>query len=122
LPGKSAGIGVADREMGGEHPIASARFPVLFSRRDDQSLATSHGEITFPCFMPVTTFGYKCQLDEVLRPYLTIALLASPGVCAELTFLRGFLGSCDTIRRELGLLSLHIWQLVRISEFNRFSL
>jgi tRNA-guanine family transglycosylase len=33
-------------------------------------IATLHGEITFPCFMPVTTFGGKYPLDEVLRPYL----------------------------------------------------
>ncbi len=33
-------------------------------------LATMHGEIAFPCFMPVTTFGGKYPLDEILRPYL----------------------------------------------------
>lgn len=35
-----------------------------------KSLATMRGEIVFPCFMPVTTFGGKYPLDEVLRPYL----------------------------------------------------
>lgn len=43
-------------------------------------LTTRHGEIDFPCFMPVTTFGGKYALDEVLRPYLprfAPALMAS---------------------------------------------
>lgn len=33
-------------------------------------LATKHGEITFPTFMPVTTFGDKHPLDRLVRPYL----------------------------------------------------
>lgn len=45
-----------------------------------RTLATLHGVIAFPCFMPVTTFGAKYPLDEVLRPYLprfAPALMAS---------------------------------------------
>ena len=34
------------------------------------SLQTAKGEIRFPTFFPVTTFGSKFPLDEVVRPYL----------------------------------------------------
>src|SRR5262245_8339592 len=34
-------------------------------------LDTSHGILTFPCFLPVTTFGGKYPLDDLLRPYLS---------------------------------------------------
>ncbi len=33
-------------------------------------LKTRHGTITFPTFMPVTTFGGKFPLDDLIRPYL----------------------------------------------------
>lgn len=33
-------------------------------------LETIHGSVTFPTFMPVTTFGGKYPLDELVRPYL----------------------------------------------------
>lgn len=33
-------------------------------------LETRHGTITFPTFMPVTTFGGKYPLDDLVRPYL----------------------------------------------------
>ena len=33
-------------------------------------LKTQYGTITFPTFMPVTTFGGKYPLDELMRPYL----------------------------------------------------
>lgn len=33
-------------------------------------LKTPHGDITFPAFMPVTTFGDKYPLDRMVRPYL----------------------------------------------------
>jgi tRNA-guanine family transglycosylase len=33
-------------------------------------LQTRHGTITFPTFMPVTTFGGKYPLDDLVRPYL----------------------------------------------------
>jgi len=33
-------------------------------------LETRHGTIEFPTFMPVTTFGAKYPLDDLVRPYL----------------------------------------------------
>ncbi len=33
-------------------------------------LHTAHGTITFPTFMPVTTFGDKYPLDKLVQPYL----------------------------------------------------
>jgi len=33
-------------------------------------LETSHGRISFPAYIPVTTFGAKYPLDELIRPYL----------------------------------------------------
>ncbi len=33
-------------------------------------LKTDHGTIHFPTFMPVTTFGGKYPLDDLIRPYL----------------------------------------------------
>jgi len=33
-------------------------------------LKTAHGTITFPTFMPVTTFGDKYPLDKLVQPYL----------------------------------------------------
>jgi helicase len=35
-----------------------------------RKLETRHGTITFPTFMPVTTFGGKYPLDDLVRPYL----------------------------------------------------
>lgn len=35
-----------------------------------RQLETRHGTITFPTFMPVTTFGGKYPLDDLVRPYL----------------------------------------------------
>ena len=35
-----------------------------------RQLDTQHGTITFPTFMPVTTFGGKYPLDDLVRPYL----------------------------------------------------
>ena len=34
-------------------------------------LQTPKGNIQFPCFMPVTTFGSRFPLDEVVRPYIS---------------------------------------------------
>jgi len=34
------------------------------------SLTTKHGTLTFPTFMPVTTFGDKYPLDKLVQPYL----------------------------------------------------
>ena len=35
-----------------------------------KELKTPHGTVTFPTFMPVTTFGDKYPLDKLVRPYL----------------------------------------------------
>lgn len=35
------------------------------------SLQTRRGEIPFPAYIPVTTFGEKYPLDDLIRPYLT---------------------------------------------------
>lgn len=35
-----------------------------------KELRTKHGTITFPTFMPVTTFGDKYPLDKLVQPYL----------------------------------------------------
>ena len=35
-----------------------------------RALETTRGTIQFPTFMPVTTFGGKYPLDDLLRPYL----------------------------------------------------
>lgn len=35
-----------------------------------KKLRTRHGTITFPAFMPVTTFGDRFPLDGMVRPYL----------------------------------------------------
>lgn len=35
-----------------------------------KELVTAHGTITFPAFLPVTTFGDKHPLDGLVRPYL----------------------------------------------------
>lgn len=35
-----------------------------------KNLRTKHGTITFPTFMPVTTFGNKYPLDKLVQPYL----------------------------------------------------
>ena len=34
-------------------------------------LHTPKGQINYPCFLPVTTFGKKFHLDEVVRPYIS---------------------------------------------------
>lgn len=34
------------------------------------TLATKHGTLTFPTFMPVTTYGDKYPLDKLVQPYL----------------------------------------------------
>jgi tRNA-guanine family transglycosylase len=36
----------------------------------NQKMTTARGEIQFPAFFPVTTFGGNFPLDEVVRPYL----------------------------------------------------
>ncbi len=33
-------------------------------------LRTAHGDVSFPTFMPVTTFGEKYPLDKLIQPYL----------------------------------------------------
>lgn len=33
-------------------------------------ISTTHGEVRFPTFVPVTTFGAKYPLDNLIRPYL----------------------------------------------------
>lgn len=35
-----------------------------------RSLVTKRGEITFPAYIPVTTFGDKYPLDKLIQPYL----------------------------------------------------
>lgn len=35
-----------------------------------RKIETQHGSISFPTFMPVTTFGGKYPLDDLIRPYL----------------------------------------------------
>jgi tRNA-guanine family transglycosylase len=45
-----------------------------------RSLSTSSGALLFPAFFPVTTFGGKFLLDELVRPYLK---RFSPGVMAS---------------------------------------
>ncbi|WP_415791622.1 hypothetical protein [Deinococcus saxicola] len=35
-----------------------------------RSLSTRRGDLAFPAFLPVTTFGEKYPLDDLLRPYL----------------------------------------------------
>lgn len=35
-----------------------------------RSLQTDHGQIKFPAYIPVTTFGEKYPLDELIQPYL----------------------------------------------------
>ena len=34
------------------------------------SLVTRHGTVNFPAYLPVTTFGAKYPLDDLVRPYL----------------------------------------------------
>lgn len=51
-------------------------------------LQTSKGDIQYPCFMPVTTFGGKFPLDEIVRPYLirfTQALMVSHFYAQKMT-------------------------------------
>jgi queuine/archaeosine tRNA-ribosyltransferase len=38
--------------------------------RSTRTLATRRGEVRFPAFLPVTTFGEKYPLDDLVRPYL----------------------------------------------------
>ena len=35
-----------------------------------RELKTTHGTISFPTFMPVTTYGDKYPLDQMVQPYL----------------------------------------------------
>src|SRR5262245_37294214 len=35
------------------------------------NLSTAHGSVRFPAYVPVTTFGEKYPLDDLVRPYLT---------------------------------------------------
>jgi len=35
-----------------------------------RQLKTAHGTIRLPAFVPVTTFGKKYPLDDLVRPYL----------------------------------------------------
>lgn len=37
---------------------------------DGRCLKTRRGEISFPAYIPVTTFGKKYPLDDLIRPYL----------------------------------------------------
>ena len=37
---------------------------------ETRTLATRHGVIRFPAYIPVTTFGKKYPLDELIRPFL----------------------------------------------------
>ena len=37
---------------------------------DQKILKTRKGTLTFPCYIPVTTFGDKYPLDNLIRPYL----------------------------------------------------
>jgi helicase len=39
-------------------------------RQNGRSLKTPSGEISFPAYVPVTTFGDKYPLDDLVRPYL----------------------------------------------------
>jgi queuine/archaeosine tRNA-ribosyltransferase len=39
-------------------------------RRKQRSLATRAGTILFPAYIPVTTFGKKYPLDDLIRPFL----------------------------------------------------
>ena len=40
------------------------------TRNGPHSLKTARGEIHFPAYIPVTTFGGKYPLDDLVRPYL----------------------------------------------------
>jgi queuine/archaeosine tRNA-ribosyltransferase len=42
----------------------------MTSRKPPNSLSTAHGLIRFPAYVPVTTFGAKYPLDDLVRPYL----------------------------------------------------
>src|SRR5437867_1394984 len=35
-----------------------------------KQLNTAHGRIRLPTYVPVTTFGHKYPLDDLVRPYL----------------------------------------------------
>jgi tRNA-guanine family transglycosylase len=40
------------------------------STKPGRSLSTARGDISFPAYLPVTTFGKKYPLDDLIRPYL----------------------------------------------------
>lgn len=42
----------------------------MTDRQVGSRLVTAHGTILFPAFVPVTTFGDKYPLDDLVRPYL----------------------------------------------------
>lgn len=44
--------------------------PDNLSMTPPRSLRTRRGDLAFPAFLPVTTFGEKYPLDDLLRPYL----------------------------------------------------
>jgi helicase len=44
--------------------------PVKAIEPKTRSLQTAHGEIPFPAYLPVITFGKKYPLDDLIRPYL----------------------------------------------------
>lgn len=42
----------------------------MTASRNASALETAHGRIDFPAYIPVTTFGPKYPLDDLVRPYL----------------------------------------------------
>lgn len=42
----------------------------MTSKTPPTQLITAHGPIRFPAYVPVTTFGQKFPLDDLVRPYL----------------------------------------------------
>lgn len=51
-----------------------------------RTLATRRGEIRLPAYVPVTTFGSKYPLDDLVRPYLP---RLAPAVMVSYHFVRG---------------------------------
>ena len=43
----------------------------MTSTRWDEGLQTRRGFLSFPAYIPVTTFGQRYPLDEIIRPYLS---------------------------------------------------
>ena len=42
----------------------------MTSKTPPAQLNTAHGQIRLPAYVPVTTFGEKYPLDDLVRPYL----------------------------------------------------